>query len=56
MEDHSLVPLLRKPGAVWHHPAFTTTRHREHLGRSIRTERRHYAEWDAGASGAMLFS
>ena len=55
IEGHSLAPLLRNPMAKWDHPAFTVTRYQEKLGKSVRTERWHYVEWDDGKAGAMLF-
>src|SRR5262245_53240965 len=55
IEGHSLAPLLRDPQAKWGHPAFTVTRYQEKLGKSVRTERWHYVEWDDGNAGAMLF-
>jgi arylsulfatase A-like enzyme len=55
IEGHSLVPLLRNPGARWNHPAFTVTLYQGKLGRSVRTERWRYSEWEDGRSGAMLF-
>lgn len=55
LEGHSLVPLLRDPKAKWNHPAFTVTFFQNKLGRSVRTERWRYAEWDEGRAGAMLF-
>ncbi len=55
LEGHSLVPLLRNPRAKWNHPAFTVTRFQNKLGKSVRTERWHYVEWDGGQAGAMLF-
>ncbi|HYJ47884.1 MAG TPA: sulfatase, partial [Pyrinomonadaceae bacterium] len=55
IEGRSLVPLLRNPKAAWNYPAFTVTLYQGHLGKSVRTERWHYAEWDEGRSGAMLF-
>jgi arylsulfatase A-like enzyme len=55
IEGRSLVPLLRNPKAAWNYPAYTVTLYQGHLGKSVRTERWHYAEWDEGRSGAMLF-
>jgi uncharacterized sulfatase len=49
------MPLLRNPRANWSHPAFTVTRYQDKIGKSVRTERWHYVEWDGGKSGAMLF-
>jgi arylsulfatase A-like enzyme len=55
IEGHSLVPLLNNPNARWDYPAFTVTVYQGVLGKSVRTERWHYAEWDEGRAGAMLF-
>jgi arylsulfatase A-like enzyme len=55
IEGHSLTPLLRNPQAKWSHPAFTVTRYQNKIGKSVRTERWHYVEWDDGKAGAMLF-
>lgn len=55
IEGRSLAPLLRNPGASWNHPAFTVTLFQGKLGRSVRTERWRYAEWEEGRAGAMLF-
>lgn len=50
----SLAPLLRNPKASWNHPAFNVTVYQGKLGKSVRTERWHYVEWDDGKAGAML--
>jgi iduronate 2-sulfatase len=55
IEGHSLVPLLRNPQAKWDHPAYSVTLYQGKLGKSVRTERWHYVEWDEGKAGAMLF-
>ena len=54
-EGHSFTSLLQKPNATWNHPAFAVTLFQGKLGRSVRTERWHYVEWDQGKAGAMLF-
>jgi iduronate 2-sulfatase len=54
-EGHSFAPLLKKPNAAWSYPAFSVTLFQGKLGRSVRTERWHYVEWDEGRAGAMLF-
>src|SRR6185295_890165 len=54
IEGHSFAPLLKKPNAQWSHPAFSVTLFQGKLGRSVRTERWHYVEWDEGRAGAML--
>jgi len=53
-EGHSFAPLLKKPNAAWSYPAFSVTLFQGKLGRSVRTERWHYVEWDEGRAGAML--
>jgi arylsulfatase A-like enzyme len=55
LEGLSLRPLLDNPDAPWDHPAFTVQPRGWFLGRSIRTERWRYTEWDEGRRGAMLF-
>lgn len=55
VEGRSLATLLRNPRAAWEHPAFTVTLFQGKLGRSVRTERWRYAEWDEGRAGALLF-
>ncbi len=54
-EGHSLVSLLRNSQANWPYPAFAVTLYQGKLGKSVRTETWHYAEWDDGKAGAMLF-
>jgi uncharacterized sulfatase len=56
IEGHSLTPLLRNPKTAWDYPAFSMTLYQGKLGKSVRTERWHYAEWEEGKSGAMLFN
>jgi arylsulfatase A-like enzyme len=55
LEGHSLAGLLRNPGAKWDYPAFSVVLYRDKLGKSVRTERWHYVEWEDGKEGAMLF-
>lgn len=55
LQGRSLVPLIRKADAAWEHPAFSETVYQGTHGRSVHTERWHYAEWDEGKAGAMLF-
>ena len=54
LEGHSLTPLLRNAKARWNHPAFSVVLYQGKLGKSVRTERWHYVEWDEGKSGSML--
>jgi uncharacterized sulfatase len=55
----SLRPLLHKPSAKWDRPAYTQVRrgNTNHFffGRSVRTERWRYTEWDDGRKGAELY-
>jgi iduronate 2-sulfatase len=53
-EGHSFATLLKTPNAPWSHPAFSVTLFQGKLGRSVRTERWHYVEWDEGRAGSML--
>ena len=49
-------PLLAAPKSEWAYPAFTqVTRAGGVMGRSIRTERWRYTEWNGGAEGAELY-
>jgi uncharacterized sulfatase len=50
-----LRPLIARPDAPWDRPAFTALRHERILGRSVRTERYRYTEWDGGKEGAELY-
>lgn len=51
----SLRPLLKNPEAEWKRPAFTQVDRGGFLGRSVRTERWRYTEWDFGAKGRELY-
>ncbi|HEY6169395.1 MAG TPA: sulfatase [Verrucomicrobiae bacterium] len=55
LEGHSFSALLWDPSAKWDHPAFTVAKNGGFFGRSVRTERWRYTEWDGGKSGAVLF-
>ena len=48
LEGKSLQPLLDDPKAAWSKPAFTLVAREDWLGRSVRTERWCYTEWDEG--------
>lgn len=50
----SITPLLSQPAALWDRPAISVSYSQRTLGRSVRTERWHYADWDEGRAGAML--
>lgn len=55
----SLRPLLTKPTARWDRPAYTQVRRgggtNLFFGRSVRTERWRYTEWDDGRQGVELY-
>jgi arylsulfatase A-like enzyme len=60
IQGDSLVLLLENPQAAWDRAAYTETLiHPFHkartLGRSIRTERWRYTEWDEGRAGVELY-
>jgi len=71
VEGHSLRPLVENPEAAWNHAAFSQVERRGGrlgsfskdkvkrltgiMGRSVRTERWRYTEWDQGAAGAELY-
>ncbi len=65
IEGVSLVPLLNDPSRPWKKGAFTVASRGEkreadpspvaYLGRSVRTERWRYNEWDEGRRGAELY-
>ena len=52
----SIAPLLKKPNATWDRPAYSVTVYGKSFGRSIRTAKWHYVEWDDGKSGRMLYA
>ena len=60
-QGYSLTPLLRDPAREWSHPAYSqVTRARGTggtpiMGRSVRTERWRYTEWDEGRAGTELY-
>ncbi len=55
LEGASLVPLLNNPTAAWKRPAYSLVAREEWLGRSVRTERWCYTEWDRGRYGVELY-
>ena len=55
VEGQSLRPLVENPDAAWDHPALTQVVHGKVMGRSIRTDRWRYTEWDGGKAGSELY-
>jgi uncharacterized sulfatase len=55
LAGQSLRPLLDDPQAAWEKPARTQVQHGKIAGRSVRTERWRYTEWDDGKQGAELY-
>lgn len=60
LEGVSLRPLLANPNARWDRPAFIQVirgggQQPRFFGRTIRTERWRYTEWDGGAKGVELY-
>ncbi|HTF21737.1 MAG TPA: sulfatase [Chryseolinea sp.] len=54
-EGKSLAALLKDPKARWDKPAYTQVRRNTIMGRSVRTERWRYTEWDDGNAGVELY-
>ncbi|HXH98751.1 MAG TPA: sulfatase [Sphingobacteriaceae bacterium] len=52
----SLKPLLKNPNVKWNRPAFTQVARSSFMGRSMRTERYRYTEWDEGRAGIELYN
>ena len=55
LEGRSLRPLLADPRAAWDKAAYTQVKRGPIMGRSVRTERWRYTEWDDGRAGAELY-
>jgi uncharacterized sulfatase len=61
LEGKSLRPLLDNPNLPWRNGAFTqvmreaTSKSGSFMGRSVRTERYRYTEWDGGKMGSELY-
>ncbi|MEJ1238699.1 sulfatase [Chryseolinea sp. T2] len=55
LEGKSLVKLLEDPKSAWDKPAYTQVRRNTLMGRSVRTERWRYTEWDEGKAGVELY-
>jgi uncharacterized sulfatase len=59
LPGRSLAPLLQDPGRGWSGRAFSQVLRPNHgqpvMGRSVRTDRWRYTEWDGGKAGAELY-
>jgi len=56
MEGASFTPLLSSPQREWKKAAYTmVARGKDRFGRSVRTERYRYTEWDNGQHGAEFY-
>ena len=55
LQGRSLRPLLDTPDAPLSKPAFTQVQRGKFAGRSVRTERWRYTEWDEGRQGVELY-
>ncbi|MDX2032196.1 MAG: sulfatase [Blastocatellia bacterium] len=55
LEGRSLRPLLQNPKTPGKEAAFTIVMRGNTRGRTVRTDRWRYTEWDAGASGVELY-
>ncbi len=56
LEGQSFVPLLDNPGLRWKKAAFTQLQHEKRIfGRSVRTGRYRYIQWDGEGGGEELY-
>jgi uncharacterized sulfatase len=55
LDGKSLRPLLKDPDYAWNRPAHSQVMHEGIKGRSVRSERWRYTEWDGGKAGFELY-
>jgi uncharacterized sulfatase len=55
LEGKSLTPLLANPETAWNRPAYTQVARKDVEGRSVRTGRWRYTEWNGGKDGSELY-
>jgi uncharacterized sulfatase len=56
VQGNSFAALLRNPRQPWKNAAYTmVTRGADRFGRSVRTERYRYSEWQDGKAGVELY-
>lgn len=55
LSGKSLKPLLLNPDATWNKAAYSQLVRGKIIGRSVRTERWRYTEWDGGKAGMELY-
>jgi uncharacterized sulfatase len=55
LEGKSLAELVKNPTAPWERPAYSYMRWGNVIGRSLRTQRYRYTEWDHGKLGKEMF-
>jgi uncharacterized sulfatase len=55
LDGQSLRPWLKNPDAFSNRPAFSQVIHENTTGKSVRTERWRYTEWDSGQAGVELY-
>ncbi|NIJ55077.1 sulfatase [Dyadobacter arcticus] len=55
LQGKNLTGLLKDPAGLWDKAAYTQVKRGAIMGRSVRTERFRYTEWDEGKAGVELY-
>lgn len=55
LEGHSMAAQLKNPKANRDFPSYAVVDYKGKTGKSVRTKRWHYVEWEEGKDGMMLF-